>query len=198
MILLDIQGIGELNYTPDVVRFTIHSTNHDVISANAVRANKKQTIVLLEQLTALGVDPKDITTTTFNIIPEYVKDSQKINYWSVIHYLSVQMNIAILDEVFQFLEDSSLSNIQFVTSKANELEDQCRKLAVKDALRKAKIYAEAADLKLLGINSITEPQSYNYYGGSVSMKASVESMGAGLSVGQQFISISINMKFNLQ
>ena len=209
---LQLSGTGRIMACPDTAHVSMSITTTDKSSERALGDNNKQVAKLLEVLVGLGIDKQDIKTTVFNIQPVRERDSKgnvnkKIDHWSVVNASSVRVrNLPALGEILAAAGELAQVNISsFANSDLNRLLDEARANAIKDAQRKARIYAEAGGFALGGIVELSE--SYNYpqpqYGRRMGAKAmaggGVEACCADvpMSEGQDEHTVDVHVLFEI-
>ncbi len=119
---------------------------------------------VIAELKGKGIEPKDIQTTQFNIEPIYVypKEGQPpvLNGYRAHNMVAVKVrNLDKLGEVLDQLVSAGsnqMNGITFDVSKAETLKDEARKEAMANALRRAKLYAQAAGADVGEIVQISE------------------------------------------
>ena len=110
--------------------------------------------------------PKDIQTTNFNVQPLYEerKDGRapKIVGYQVTN--SVRITVRDVGKLGQILDRvvtlgaTDVNAIEFGVAEPEALKDEARKLAMRNAIANAKLYAEAAGAKLGKVLTISEDQ----------------------------------------
>jgi hypothetical protein len=118
---------------------------------------------VIDGLKALGISAQDIRTTTLNVEPRY--RSAKDQAPSIVGYQVVnQVRITarelkrlgeVLDQIVS-LGVNQIGGIAFEVSKAEELRDEARKMAMANALRRARLYAASAGADVGAVLMISE------------------------------------------
>ncbi|HMN37869.1 MAG TPA: SIMPL domain-containing protein [Hyphomicrobium sp.] len=124
---------------------------------------------VIAELKSAGIAPKDIQTTQFNVEPVYIypKEGQsppQVTGYRAHNMVSVLVrNLDRLGEVLDQLVSAGanqMNGISFDVSQAETLRDDARKQAMANALRRAKLYAEAAGAQVGEIVQIQEDVSF--------------------------------------
>src|SRR5215471_2824587 len=156
-----------------------------------------------------GIDPKDIQTTDFSVNPQYEdrdddKKPPRIVGYSVDNMVYVTMHDtsrigAVLDQLVQ-AGSNSIGGVYFSVDKPEELEKEARKLAIADAMAKAKLYAEATGAELGPVQTISEQGGYvPYYPASPSPKMeSAAVRPAPIEAGTQNTNIEVQVTWELK
>jgi uncharacterized protein YggE len=157
---------GSVEVTPDIVNVTLGVVSNGKTAAEALEANSKDMNAAIEAIKAAGVAEKDIGTSGFNVSPVYAPrpDNQPDAPARVIGYeVSDQVTVtirdlkasgAILDKVVA-AGANRISGISFDVSDPSTSADAALKDAIAQSKKKAELMADAADLKLVRIVSIT-------------------------------------------
>ena len=204
---IHIQGVGKVSALPDVAHISVSiETRHRTVG-ESLKDNSTKVAALLAAIQGLKIEKNKIQTTGFQVRPVYkvVKDRQtdQVEFWSVTNSITVKVvDIGILGDLLGTSgQYGSVNGPWFSCSNREALEDSCRELAIKDAIRKAEIYCKAAGLKLKSIADVIEQQPY--YGGPVrkmSLCAAPQDAGGAppIEAGEQDISINVNVQFVIE
>ncbi len=168
---MTLTGTGIVTAVPDKAVITLGVESDAKTAGEALARNNAAMQAVLKVLTAQGLAPKDIQTSTFSVAPQIVYPSSsrneppRITGYKVTN--QVTATIRDLDKIGGLLDKAvsaganSVNNISFAVSEPQPLHDEARRLAVRDATRKAELYATAAGVKLGVITSLTEAGSGN-------------------------------------
>lgn len=158
----DVTGEGKVTVVPDTASVSVG------IEANAATVSSAQDQIngvinkVSDAIKQLGVDPKDIQTTNYNINPQinYAVGNQKITGYTASTNLSIK--VKELSKINQVL-DSATSNganqvygVNFELNDRTKAENEARTKAVTDAKRKAENAASIAGFKLGKIVNYSE------------------------------------------
>jgi uncharacterized protein YggE len=164
---------------------------------------------VVDALKSAGIDPKDIQTTDFSVNPQYEdrdddKKPPRIVGYSVDNMVYVTMHDtsrigAVLDQLVQ-AGSNSIGGVYFSVDKPEELEKEARKLAIADAIAKAKLYAEATGAELGPVQTISEQGGYvPYYPASPSPKMeSAAVRPVPIEAGTQNTNIEVQVTWELK
>lgn len=168
--LLTIAGEGTVRAQPDMALITLGVVTEAAAARDALSANTESMNRILAALKADGMEPRDLQTSGFSVSPVYSQPPRdydhsepfqpKIVGYSVSNNLTLRIRDlakvgALLDKVVT-LGANSISGPSFTVADPTPLEDQARRAAVRDALRKATLYADAAEVDLGPIFRIEE------------------------------------------
>jgi len=130
----------------------------------ALDANTKNMSALMAMLKSSGIENKDIQTSNFTVQPRY-DDRPNVNPPKIVGYVvsnSVSAAVRRLDDLGGLLDkavtagSNQISNINFTVAAPQAAQDEARRAAVKDALRKANLLTDAAGVKLGALQSMNE------------------------------------------
>ena len=163
-----IQGKGSVKAAPDKVSVSAGVESQAPTAKDALAKNTAAMTRVVEALKEGGIDPKDIQTTNFSVSPRYDnrddgKPARIIGY-SVSNAVFVTTHDigklgTILDQLVT-AGANSIGGISFDIDKPDDKQNEARKLAMADAMAKAKLYVEAAGAELGPVMTITEQGGY--------------------------------------
>ena len=203
---ITITGEGEVTAAPDIAYVETGVVTEGKTAAEALAANTAAMEQVFAGLGEAGIEKKDMQTSQFSVYPVYEQvkpeddrpHTPKIGGYRVQNQLTVKVRDltalgGILDKVVT-LGSNQLSGIRFSIDEPETLLDEAREDAVKNALRKAKLYAGAAGVSLGEIMSISEsgysmPQPY--YAKDMMMRA--EASSVPMAPGEQTLSANVTL-----
>lgn len=162
--LFTVEGTGEVTAVPETALLNMG------VSKQAATVEEAQTQVnevinqITQQMTALGVEEKNIKTVNYSVNPNYdfTAGTQKINGYMV--NADVQVKIKPVDKANQAIDAATkagatnVGNVQFVLDdeKRAELEDQARAEAITKAKAKAESIAKTSGIRLGKLINVQE------------------------------------------
>lgn len=205
-----VVGTGEVNARPDMAQITVGVLTEAKTAAEAMQSNNTAMEKLIDLLKQKGLEEQDIQTTSFSVSPQYRQDQpqpQRAEPPRIIGYQVsnlVQIKVrklaslgGILDEVVT-AGANQVHGISFSVDQDDELLDEARKKAMKDARRKAELYADAAGVTLgrtLLIQEATPNVPQPVYAG-VRMNFARES-AVPIASGEQSLSALVTVTYEL-
>jgi uncharacterized protein YggE len=167
--LLVLPGKGIARGAPDMALITLGVVSEHETARGALAENNQSMQRILDALKASGMESRDLQTSGFAIDPVYSQPPSdgsaepfrpEIVGYRVNNNLTLRIrNLpglgAVLDQVVT-LGANSISGPTFTVEDRSKLEDEAREAAVKDALRKAELYATAAGITLGPVFRIEE------------------------------------------
>lgn len=164
---ISVTGNGTANVAPDMAIISMGVTKEAETAREALNANTEAMKKVLEEMQSAGIEARDLQTSDFSIQPQYVypnnsNDEQKPRITGYVVRNSLSVRVRDLEKVGDVL-DASVSlgvndggNLVFTNDNPDEVINQARSNAVKDAIAKAKTLAEAAGVELGAIKTISE------------------------------------------
>ena len=194
------QGTVVVTAAPDMVTVTANASVSGRSVADAQEGMNAIVQSATQKLLDLGVEEKDIVTTSYTYYPTYDYNSETptVNGYQANHTLSITCkDVDMLDSVVGVLVDGGMSEIygiEYDVSTRSELYQQALKLAIETAAKKADVMAKAAGQTIDHLESITENGSYNEY--MINMndsaaRAQAEDSGTGIRSGSISVKASV-------
>ncbi|MBU0998640.1 SIMPL domain-containing protein [Patescibacteria group bacterium] len=157
---------GSSTAIPDIAKVTLGIEENGTSLRSVQESVNKKSKSLVSELKKLGIDEKDIKTSSYNIYPKYNYDSEppKISGYRV--SINYEVTIDNFDKVNEVLVKAtevganSIGNVSFdLKDKTKEKAlDEARDIAIEKAKSKAKSLAKAANISLGRILNISESQ----------------------------------------
>lgn len=184
-------GVSTTAKTVDEATFQNNLTIHSVIAA----------------LRQVGVAEEDIVTSSYSVHAQYDYSSltgeQKLTGYNVTNQLTVI--IRDMEHIGATLDKATAAganniyNIEFLSTKADEAQDEATVYAVQDAMRRASLLADAAGLTLGGIVSISDSSSGWVTGArTYSSKLTADAVSNSILPDDASVSASVTMVFELK
>jgi uncharacterized protein len=205
---ISVTGIGKVTIAPDIAYINIGVNSQSENVSEALDANNSKSNAVADVLEKMGVDPKDIQTTSFNIWPMQ-QYSPMGEVTGTVYTVDNTVNVTVrdLDKLGQVLEASvqaganSINNIQFDVADRESALSKARDLAVQNAKAQAAELAGLAGVELdriinvsVGGSGVPYPTYYGIGGGAgYAMEAAVP-----VSSGQMVISSEVYLTYTLK
>ncbi len=214
MRMMSLTGIGEVKAEPDLAVITIGVVREAETARAALSANNTAMAAVTAVVSETGVAKKDLQTSGFAINPKYhypkrnssgERPEPKITGYTVSNNLSV--TVRALDTLGDLLDSvvdagsNQINGIAFGLSDPKPLEDEARRSATANAISKARLYVEAAGLRLGPIISISEHSRRVL---PAQAMANVRAMAADVAEsvpiarGEHTISMQVNITWEIQ
>ena len=165
---ITVSGTGEVRVSADtaVISLGVSARDKDVLKAQQ-RVN--ETISAIRKaMTGEGIKEENINTEYINIyaIYDYKNDQEQLAAYEASSTLAIRVTDmesvgSLIDAAFAS-GANTLNGISFSASDTTDAKSEALQKATEDAQNKAGILAEAADVKITGIESISEGSLYSY------------------------------------
>ena len=158
-----VTGSAAVTLKADYARISVGVSTSDKTVEAATKQNNAAIYAVIEALKEAGVLEEDIATSNYSVYAEYDYASiggQRLTGYNVTNQLTVI--IRDMEHIGATLDKATAAgannvyNIEFLSTLADEAQDEAMVYAVQDAMRRAKLLAGAAGLKLGGIVSISD------------------------------------------
>jgi uncharacterized protein len=160
---VSVSATGSVAAEPDLATISTGVVSEADTAREALSRNTATMAKEIEGLKALGITAQDIRTTAVNVEPRYrsVKDQAPaiVGYQVVNQVRITARDLKRLGEVLDQIVSlgvNQVGGIAFEVSKAEELKDEARKMAMANALRRARLYASSAGAEIGPVVSISE------------------------------------------
>jgi len=204
---ITISGKGTVKAAPDLVTISAGVESQASTAKEALLKNTAAMTKVVETLKSEGIDPKDIQTTNFSVSPRYedrddVRPARIVGY-AVYNTVYVTMHDTaklggVLDQLVT-AGANSIGGISFGLDKPEQLQNEARKLAMADAIAKAKLYAEAAGAELGPVMTISEQGGYvPRYPAAPMMDAAASGKAVPIEPGTEKIDIEVQVTWELK
>ena len=160
---ITVTGSASVTLKADYAQVSVGVSTKAETVEKAANENNAAIYAVIEALKEAGVAEEDIATSNYSVYAEYDYSSlggQKLSGYNVTNQLTVI--IRDMEHIGATLDKATAAganniyNIQFLSTKADEAQDEATVYAVQDAMRRAKLLAGAAGLELGGIKSISD------------------------------------------
>jgi uncharacterized protein len=218
---VNVSGAAVVNVIPDraLLQLGVQSTG---ATPDAVRsANDQEIKKVIQAISALGVQAKDIATDSFIVYPVYQDyNSLAIKGYRVDNTVSITLRDVsqVDDALIAALKAGAneVQDVQFYSSELRKYRDQARTLAMQAAAEKAQALANAAGAQAGCILTINENSWSQYYGSwrggretalwaqnviqnaSPSQGESTQMDDSPISLGQIAVRAEINASYSLE
>ena len=147
---------------PDVAVIDFSIVTESATSKAAQDDNSKKSKAVTDFLTSQGIDAKDIKTTGYNIYPQYdytsgrsVLRGYQVNQTTEVKVRDLTKTDAVLSGVVS-AGANQVNQFQLTIDKPDQLQEQARQDAIKDAEAKAKVLEEQLGVHLGRIVNFVE------------------------------------------
>ncbi len=206
---VNVSGSGSVSVKPDTAVVSLGVITENKEASTALTANSAAMKKLFATLEDNKIGKDCIHTDQFNISPKYVsvKDKEGNLTDKLVGYV-VTNNVTIkskdLDNVGKLLDllvkdgANHVRSVSFTVSKQDDFLDDARTAAMKQARKRAQLYADAGGFKLGRVISVSENTNVSrprYYAAEA---ARAPSGDVPLAAGEQSFSVSVSVVFEIE
>lgn len=203
--LVTVTGTGKVNAAPDMANIRSGVVSEAPTAAEALANNTDAMEKVMRELSRLGIAEKDIQTSRFSVDPIRTRpregnEAPRITGYRVTNMVAIKIrDLELLGRALDALVQAGaneMGGIQFDLAYRTKVLDEARIAAVKDARRKAELYAGAADVALGRVLTIAE----GHVASPVRMEARAMSMMAAdvpVSAGELELSASVTITYEI-
>ncbi|MCK0143804.1 SIMPL domain-containing protein [Aliiroseovarius sp. F20344] len=201
---LTVTGQGVAQVVPDMARISLGVSERSDDAGAAFDAVADAIGQMLAKLTEAGVDERDVQSTQVSLSAQYDYNRQNEGVPKLVGFIANStLSVGVRDltklgaimSAVTSVGANEIHGLQFDIQDRNAAEDSARSLAVKDAMSRATVLAEAAGMKL---GSVLMMQEGGDMGGRPVMMA-MERASADMPVaaGELGVNSSVTMVFEL-
>lgn len=201
---LTVTGQGVAQVVPDMAQISLGVSARADDAAQALDAVAGSIAQMLTKLTEAGVAERDIQSTQVNLSPQYDYNRQNDGPPKLVGFvgsstLSVKVQelskLGAIMTAVTSVGANEINGLQFDVKDRASAEDTARTLAIKDAMSRATVLAEAAGLKLGAVLMMQEGGATP--GRPVMMAMERASSDMPIAAGEMGINSSVTMVFEL-
>lgn len=203
---ITVSGSGTVETPPNMALITLGVTTEDKEAVPALRETSGAVTRILNRLTELGIDARDVQTRDLSLSPvwsnKYGSSKEEAKITGFVSTNRVIVKVRDLSKLGLILDQvitdgaNDFNGLQFSVENPKPLEDLARAKAVANATDKAQQLAAAAGVKLGDVISIVE----NGGGGRPMMRMAAMSEGGSVPIagGEVSVETSVSMVFAIQ
>lgn len=204
--LLAVSARGEASRAPDIATASAGVVTQGADAGAAMRENAAQMTRVMAAIRAAGVAERDIQTSGINIHPTYRhadNEEPRITGYSANNTVNLKVrDIAKLGEVLDALVNSGANNVSgpgFGIDQPDVVYDEARRKALDQARARADMYAEALDLRVRRIVSISEGGGFQQPRPMMAMRAqAMDAAGSSpVAPGENTLEANLEVVFEL-
>ena len=201
-------GQGKVLAKPDIAVIDFSIVTESATSKVAQDDNSKKSKTVIDFLATQGIDAKDIKTTGYNIYPQYDYTSGRsvLRGYQVNQTTEVKVrDLTKVDDVLAGVVTAGANQVnqfQLTIDKPDQLKEQARKDAIKDAEAKAKVLEDQLGIHLGRIVNFTEDNG-GYIPRPMYETSKAMGMGGGaitpdVSAGQNEITSNVSITYQIK
>ena len=164
---ITVQGEGRVAVVPDMATVRLGVLTEAPGAREAIDSNSRAMDGVMERLSGLGIEPRDLQTSGFSVQPRWnrTETGQTSEIAAFVARNMLIVRVRDLDRLGEVLDAvardgaNAFEGLQFGLSRPGPHEAQARRRAVTDARQKAALYADAAGVALGPLVKLTEAGS---------------------------------------
>ncbi|MEM9990021.1 MAG: SIMPL domain-containing protein, partial [Pseudomonadota bacterium] len=207
---LSVTGNGQAVASPDMAMMNFAVVSQGKTAGEAITENSQRMNKVRDALKDLDIEARDMQTSGFYLNPRYERDERgrtdrnKIIGYEAGNTLSIRLRE--IEKVGEAIDEAvaaganSLNGLQFGFQEKDELLEEARRNAVRDARALAELLAEEADVELGDVTSMSiysaspEPRMLRMESRSMAMDAAAPTP---IEAGEGMLSVTVNMTYEL-
>jgi len=206
---ITVSAEGKVNAPPDIALVNLSVVSQGkTVKAVRLDSNTKMNAVI-DAVKKLGVEPKDITSTQYNLYPSYVypdRQTPRIEGYNLTQ--EIQVKVRDLDKVEDILDAgiaagaNQVGQLTFDIDDPSGLKKQAREKAFATAKEKAQDMAKAAGVGLGRVITFSEseggyyPPAYANY--KMDMAVAESAGGAAIEPGSKELNINVSVTYEIE
>ncbi len=202
---VSVSGEGKVMVKPDhiIINFGVENTGKDATEVK--KLNDETVDKVVKFVKKFGIPTSDFQTTSVSLNRNYDYEKKKYNYQASQTISITLKDITKYDSLMMGLVDNGINNIsdvEFKSSKIEEYKSEARKLAMKDAKRKAEDYVSVLNQKIGKAILITDNTQSFYapvmYKADMMVTANSNAPQETLAVGEIEVVANVSVSFILE
>lgn len=205
-----VAGTGKVFVTPDIAKVSVGVEESGPTLKQVQESVNRKSKTLTDSLKKLGIEEKDIKTTSYNLYPQsdYSEGKPRITgYQASITYEVTIRDFEKVNEVLVAVTQAGANMIGGVSFEVNdktkkEKLQEAREMAVAEAKEKAQSLAKAAGVTLGKVINVTENQGVDFPRPLMLDKAvgapDTEIAKPEITPGQTEISVNVSLSFEVR
>ena len=205
---ITVDAEGKINVKPDIARINLSVVTQGSSVKNITNDGNQKMTAVINAVKALGVDEKDITSTSYNLSPNYDYSGKTAKITGYTLDQEIQVKVRKLDKVEDALDAglkagaNQIGQLSFDIDDTSSVKKQSREQAFNKAKEKAQQMASAAGVKLGRVVTFSEGSSYQpaQYNFAMNAKSMVqdEAVGASIQAGTKDITVSVSVTYEIE
>src|SRR5690606_1381610 len=161
-----VTGEGTVTAPPDMAIVSVGVVTRAPTAAEAMAQNSKAMSGVIAAAKQTGIEARDLETSRLSLQPQYSypgqgsREAPKLVGYEASNNVSIR--VRVLDKLGGLLDQlvtsgaNQVRGIELTLAEPGPLRDQARTAAMKDAVRRAEMLADAAGVRIVRLFSATE------------------------------------------
>ena len=204
---LSLSAVGEVAAAPDMASITSGVVTEADTAQAAVRANAQTMTRVFSALDEAGVAERDIQTSNFRVSQVYSNtrsgEERRITGFEARNTVTARVrDVDAVGGVIDALVGAGANQLQgvnFGLEDRQAAEDEARRRAVAELQRLSALYAEAADIDIARLVSLSEQQNYSGPRPAMMMRAeAMDSAPTPIAGGELSVTVRLNAVYEIE
>lgn len=204
---ISVSAEGKATAVPDLATINFSVVTEAKTAKDAQNKNAEKMNQVIDYLKTLGIDKKDIKTTSYSLYPRYDYPDGKSVFIGYTLTNSISVKMRDFNKMGDLIANSvelginQVGDVQFSIENPDTIKAEASSIAMENAKEKAGRLAEKAGVKLGKIVTFSENQSgpiYPYYMKATEMSATGVDIAPQLEQGSQEITVTANIVFEIE
>lgn len=206
---INVSGEGKIKVIPDQASISISLETKGTNAKDVKKENDTKMDAVLKYIKSLNIAKEDYQTQRVSLNPNYDYEKKKHNYLATQSVQILLKDLSKYDELIDGLVDvgvNRIDNVEFKSSKMEQLQSDARKLAIKNAKMKADDFVSVLPNQKVGKAITISDNSQTYYPPRPMYEMKTMAMMADsaatpretLAVGEIEIVINVSVSFVLE
>jgi uncharacterized protein YggE len=204
--MINVSGEGKVKTVPDQAAISVSIETKGSKAAEVKAENDKKMDAILKFIKKATLAKEDFQTQRVSLQPNYDYEKKKHNYVATQSLQILLKDLSKYDELMEGLVNEGINridNVEFKSSKMNQLQSDARKLAVKEAKAKAEDFVSVLGQKvgkaiLISDNSQTYTPQPRMYAMKTMAMDGAEAPRETLAIGEIEITTNVSVSFMLE
>ncbi len=203
---INVSGEGKIKITPDQVAISISVETKGAKAIDVKKENDTKIDAVLKYIKSKNIAKEDYQTQRVSLYPNYDYEKKKTSYIATQTVIILLKDLNKYDVLMDGLVDlgiNRIDNVEFKSSKIDQLQSDARKLAIKDAKAKAEDFVCVLNQKVGKALTISDNSQVNYPRPMYEMKTMAMADGGGapretLASGEIELVVNVSVSFVLE
>ena len=203
---INVSGEGKIKITPDQVAISISVETKGANAIDVKKENDTKIDAVLKYIKSKNIAKEDYQTQRVSLYPNYDYEKKKTSYIATQTVIILLKDLNKYDVLMDGLVDlgiNRIDNVEFKSSKIDQLQSDARKLAIKDAKAKAEDFVSVLNQKVGKALTISDNSQVKYPRPMYEMKTMAMADGGGapretLASGEIELVVNVSVSFVLE
>jgi uncharacterized protein YggE len=202
---INVSGEGKVTAVPDQAMISVSVDTKGNKSADVKKQNDAAVEKVIQAIKAHKLPKEDVQTQRIALNPVYDYEKKKYSYNATQTINILLKDLNQYDGLMEDLVDAGInriSNVEFRSSKADQLKTDARKEAMREAKRKAEDYVSVLGQKVGKAITINDNTQVIYPQAMYKMAMAADAEGGGsrdtLAIGEITVTANVQVAFGLE